>query len=884
MRVEKKVNGMKRKTLLKSVVAAAYCRMALMAGFICLSAEAYETAITDTTGYVVLSATDSPGISSLINGNNFPGGAPVAGKDYLVNSARTIRTPESGHPFTFKGDSLTLDGGASLALKCPDSTTTISDLRIYNARIGQADGNCYKTLAGNLTVFGTPAAPSLLEGSGDNGNRILDITAKINGASGTCLQAAHTAAADKIGCEFIVRPRSNNSSTFMGTFEVVGNNVNAAVPDMSYFGSSCSVTLRNGGGLLGYGSTGMTVNGKTVIVENGGRMGSFDKNGTAITFTGGSTISGTGTLLIRNSTVGGTWKGPIAMNDVTVSGLDGIDVTNNATLAVGGGYRGAAIPIVVRSGGTLRGDGAGQTGAVTLEDGATLAFTPSSGALVINGALATTAADGKIHVDIASQDVTTLAATNAYRLLTATNLGAAGATLSDFILTANAAAAPVREVATNGTLSIEAENGTNYLLYTLPRKIVYFQGTDAGGTGTGGSSFQTTGRWSDKTLPHADADYFVVNGSTLRALDGSTATFNGHSLSVMSGGAFFAQGATVTVGDLRLYGGSSVSATRPKNNAVAGNISVHGSASDPCYFRIEVNKGPSEPTRPLTLQAPVSGSGSMRFIYAPGHVNDAYTPDPAYPGLFNMRGDNTGFTGEWQLWHFAIQGTFTSAANVGSASAIVFNSNAVFRAQGASFAIPAATRIVVDTKGSNSANTLQTNGGSFLVDDGQTLTVNGPVSGAGILRKIGAGTLRLTAAANAFSGTASSQAGTMLVDGALTNAAANAKSGAFIGGVGKVKTLTIEDGAGLAVAAAQATPLEAGTLTVNGAVMVRLDSASDFSGGRVALVKVGTLSGTLTKANKATICVGGQTIANGSLSLSNGILYALRGSTMVIVR
>ena len=429
MRAEKKVNSMKRKLLVKSV-AAAYCWMVLIAGFICLSAEAYVTAITDTTGYVVLSASDNPGISSLINGNNFPGGAPVAGKDYLVNSTRTIRTPESGHPFTFKGDSLTLDGGASLALKCPGSTTTISDLRIYNARVGQADGNCYKTLAGNLTVFGTPSAPSLLEGSGDNGNRILDITAKINGASGTCLQVAHTAAADKNGCEFIVRPRSNNSSTFMGTFEVVGNNVNAAVPDMSYFGSSCSVTLRNGGGLLGYGSTGMTVNGKTVTVENGGRMGSFDKNGTAITFTGGSTISGTGTLLIRNSTVGGTWKGPIAMNDVTVSGLDGIVVTNNAALAVGGGYRGAAIPIAVRSGGTLRGDGAGQTGAVTLEDGATLAFTPSSGALVINGALATTAADGKIHVDIASQDVTTLAATNAYRLMTATNLGAAGATLS----------------------------------------------------------------------------------------------------------------------------------------------------------------------------------------------------------------------------------------------------------------------------------------------------------------------------------------------------------------------------------------------------------------------------------------------------------------------
>ena len=153
-----------------------------------------------------------------------------------------------------------------------------------------------------------------------------------------------------------------------------------------------------------------------------------------------------------------------------------------------------------------------------------------------------------------------------------------------------------------------------------------------------------------------------------------------------------------------------------------------------------------------------------------------------------------------------------------------------------------------------------------------------------ILRKIGTGTLRLTAAANAYSGTASSQAGTMLVDGALTNASANAKSGAFIGGVGKVKSLTMEDGSGFAIATGQATPLEAGTLTVAGGVVVRLDSASDFSAGRVALAKVGTLAGTLTKANRATICASGQTIANGALTISNGILYAAQGGTVILVR
>ena len=864
--------------------AWAFYLVALLGGFVCPSAEAYETAITDTTGYIVLSAGDSPGVSSFVYGNNFPGGAPVAGKNYLVNAGRTIRTPESGSPFVFAGDSLTLDGGSSLALKCPGSTTTINDLRIYNARIGPADGNCVKTLTGNMTVFGTPAAPSMFDGSGDNGNRIIDLYATVKGASGTCLRVMHNATApDKKDCEFFVRIGRVNASTYSGIFEVEGVNANVVAGDMGVFGSSYSVTLRNGGGLVGQGSTGMAVNGRTVTIDNGGRMGAFQKNGTAITFDGGSTITGTGKLLIYNPRMGSVWKGPIAMNDVTVSGLDGIVVSNDSVLAVGTGYKGAAIPIAVKAGGTLRGSGAAQAGAVTLDEGGMMDFTLSPGVLVINGTLATTAADGKIHIDIAPQDITKIASTNVCRLMTAANLGMAGATLDDFVLTTSGASESIRAAITNGTFSIETEDGTNYLVYTLPRKIVYHQGTDAGGAGDNGSSFQTTKRWSDKALPHPDADYFVTSGSTLRALDGSASTFNGHSLSVLSGGAFFVQGATATMSDLRLYGGSYISATRPSSNTLVGNVAIRGSASDPAFFRIEVEKT-SQKSRALTITAPISGGGSVRCIYAPGHANDNYTPDPDYPGVFNMRGDNTGFTGEWQLWHFGIRATFTSAANIGSASAIVFNSNAVFRAQDASFARPAATRIVVDTKGRNASNTLQTDGGTFLVDEGLTLTVNGPLSGAGILRKTGAGTLRLTAAANAYSGIASSQVGTMLVDGALTNATAKAKNGAFIGGIGKVKSLQMEDGSGFTIAAAQAMPLEVGTLTVDGTVVVRLDSAADFGSGRVALAKVGTLSGTLTKANKATIIAGGQTIADGALLFSGGILYAGRSSTVILFR
>ena len=94
----------------------------------------------------------------------------------------------------------------------------------------------------------------------------------------------------------------------------------------------------------------------------------------------------------------------------------------------------------------------------------------------------------------------------------------------------------------------------------------------------------------------------------------------------------------------------------------------------------------------------------------------------------------------------------------------------------------------------------------------------------------------------------------------------------------------MEDGSGLAIATGQATPLEAGTLTVAGSVVVRLDSASDFSAGHVALAKVGTLAGTLTKENRATICAGGQAIANGTLAISNGILYATGQGLVISIR
>ena len=54
-----------------------------------LAAHAWETAITDTTGYVVQTTGDAYGESSIISGNHFPGGAPVATHSEAIRSLLT---------------------------------------------------------------------------------------------------------------------------------------------------------------------------------------------------------------------------------------------------------------------------------------------------------------------------------------------------------------------------------------------------------------------------------------------------------------------------------------------------------------------------------------------------------------------------------------------------------------------------------------------------------------------------------------------------------------------------------------------------------------------------------------------------------------------------
>ena len=147
------------------------------------------------------------------------------------------------------------------------------------------------------------------------------------------------------------------------------------------------------------------------------------------------------------------------------------------------------------------------------------------------------------------------------------------------------------------------------------------------------------------------------------------------------------------------------------------------------------------------------------------------------------------------------------------------------------------------------------------MDANQTLTVNGVVSGAGILRKTGAGTLRLMAE-NTISGNVIIKQG-------------------YIGGAGKVTSVELADGAGLDVSATQATPFEIGALVVDGGIVLNVRDAINVDIDRIAVAKVGTLTGTL---DSATSTVDGARGGIYRLSVKNGILYAKKRGTALSIR
>ena len=189
-----------------------------------MNALGWEQAITDTSGYVTLTATDAAGTHSFnVAGHWSDGKAPQAGKKYLVNGGRTFRSPDiSNADYTFAGDSLTFDN-AYMNVKGVGGSLVFTNLQLYACRLANGNAKSTKNLHGDFYVHG---ANVTFSGSGAGGTRQFCLPAALHGNADSVIHVARTPGEADANAEsfFAVRLQGNNSD-FAGRWVVTGSNI-----------------------------------------------------------------------------------------------------------------------------------------------------------------------------------------------------------------------------------------------------------------------------------------------------------------------------------------------------------------------------------------------------------------------------------------------------------------------------------------------------------------------------------------------------------------------------------------------------------------------------------------------------------------------------------
>ena len=785
-------------------------RIALWAGVAAVAATtgaltASGETITDLSGYVYQKATDySSGYSSFVHGHNWSDGLPPHDDaDYIVQGAKQLRTDHASSTATFGGRSLSLDNGY-LNLKVSGASFMIGDLRLYNGcRIWNGNASSAQTIRAQTTVYGTEENPPLLGIPGSSRTTIL--TGSLIGNEDAVLKVAENPGdtaptADHVGYAIITSTNENgNCGTYFGRFfsftryaYLVVDRVEAlGAGDTAAHGSV--LTLQNGGGFLGQGGLIFTNAAYSISVDGNGTLGAYSAGAANPDLPLGGSTAGLylgGGVEIKGVNGGDTleiWgrNGATALNDVRFSGIAQIALNGGAVRFLSD-YNAPEIPVTMSVGNVGIAGWCENIGDVTVVSGSSL--TPGVGQKVIGalGMKSLTMANGAYIIasiyQLEDNSVTSdfvrvkgdltkgtepveiqfdcfPAGTNGTikaKLLTAANLGTAGGlTVNDFSWRMQ------DECLANlvtGELSIEEENGTNYLFFTRTSNTpVYLAGQDTSSS----HSFASGNNWENHVAPDADHDYVVPSDKLLRCY--TPTAFKGRTLSIMGGGDFSVCGTAATVNDLRAYPGARFS-TRVNGtaNKLLGNLSVYATKSKPLDFMIE---GP-DASRQLTLGARLVGGNDamVRFrcyTKGPGVGSDTFTG-----GKFVINGDNSAYKGKITIHQNTITAEFANEAALGgpadafAADRLTLSSNSVFRCN-STFTLSDPTRGITLVPPDNLAHYTY-GGGSFEVTEGNTLTIRNVITGEGSFRKTGAGTLVLDAT-NTLSGVIQPKEGKLVV-------------------------------------------------------------------------------------------------------------------------
>ena len=319
---------------------------------------------------------------------------------------------------------------------------------------------------------------------------------------------------------------------------------------------------------------------------------------------------------------------------------------------------------------------------------------------------------------------------------------------------------------------------------------------------------------SGTNLPPGQASLELVNGS-LFVQNGATLTTSGSDIGVIGNlepfvtvtgsGSTWIENGTLNIGDgnVNVTDGATLRAAGTVTIGTQGELMIGvGALGGTIDAPLIVNNGDivfnlSDST---TLAAPITGSG---FVVKTGS------------GTVILVGNNTYTGGTF------IGGGTLQLGNGGTTGSIIGN--------------------VADS-------------GILAFDRSDSYTFSGVISGTGIVRQNGTGTLVLTAI-NTYSGNTNVNAGTLLVNGSVGGGSVNVAFGATLGGTGTIGgPVTIQNGGVLSPGTLLPGTLTMGTLTLNsGSVLnFQLGTPNVIGNGANDLVNVNgklTLAGTLNVTN-----------------------------------
>ena len=710
----------------------------------------FSLAATALMGYaetVSLTKGDSNATTTSFNGAGgwSDGLAPHDDADYLValGTSAVIRTPATSsknYSCTFQGNSLQLGeiGGTKGRLihkSNTDCVITHNNLILANGQYAHGDGAKTCIINGTGAVISPESAPFQIQGSGSQGDRKFRFNVNFTGETGTMFEVSRTS--------------GENSGRFLCYFG--GDNT-------GYFGKMQA----NGDGIyLGFSSTKAvggpleTFTPDAINLINKGVLSAADTDGVVIAReNGGITADDSGCVLFvgNGATFKATLQMPITGGVMTKQGV-GIAIFdaawNAGDLTVSAGSFSFTQEATVGNACTVFTVGAGATFSAYQSqlDGKTMsnngAFNPAGIGTVGAVTLGTGHTVSTLMFDVSGSDADSVTLTEADNVTTwpmpigLTGYGTASryavlqipvslksVTVDDFT---DVSVADPREQVTS-SIAVETDDDTGiqtvYLCQSLPviNQIVndkYF--TDAAA-------------WEDGQAAHASAAY-VTYAKLLRTSGGTAndVTFPGESLYIYGNSGTRAdlriKDKSLTVNDLRMGQKTIITAgagsSGVTSQTLSGNVTILAPNDMKANFATEAN-------RTFTVAASLHGTGcACATSYSTTTRSHIY-----------VTGDNTDFTGTWQIGDNERTSTgypimyISSKANIGG-------NPATRQAQGLYIYNYGVLSVQESLTLDDENRVVCFNNGFVEVPEGKTLTITSETVWNDKATKTGAGTLAL---------------------------------------------------------------------------------------------------------------------------------------------